>query len=319
MEIIDYVKTYLALGWSLIPIMPDTKTPAIKWMEFQERRATLDEVTTWLNKGYFLAVVTGKISGIVVVDDDRVKHGQSEWGFVSPLIAKTQSGGKHYYFRYDREIHSHSNTFLHVDLKAWHSYCLLPPFNGREWITPLEINKLLPIPDDVIRLIVSDMEKVSFNFEPLKIADFVNIPEGERTNSLYRLACSIFNQMNKDDGLRILTGVNQTYSPPLDEKEFNYQVSKALQFIKNNPNSKTVTSSEVTPPRFNADRAYANLTDTNKKIGEATGFQQLDRIIGGIRPEFSYLFVAKPKNKKSLFSLNILINQAKRNIPVIFF
>ena len=103
----DLIKGYLDLGWSLIPMLSDgKKIPAVKWTEFQERRAGLDEVLGWINKGHFLAVVTGDISRIVVVDDDRVKHGLSEYGFESNVVSKTQNGGKHYFYKYDREIHS---------------------------------------------------------------------------------------------------------------------------------------------------------------------------------------------------------------------
>lgn len=240
--LIEYAKAYIDLEWSLIPILPETKTPAVKWGEFQTRRATIEEVKKWLDNGWFLAVVTGDISGIIVIDDDRVKNGLVEWGFESPVIAKTQSNGKHYYHLYDREIHSHTNTKIHVDLKAWHSYCLLPPFKGREWVRePFgNIGKLLPISDETLRIIRSDsLEATNFS-KPLKLHDFIDIPEGSRTDSLYRVACSVFNNSTKDDGLRILAGVNATYSPPLDNKEFTYQVSKAWDFVEKNPKSKHI-------------------------------------------------------------------------------
>jgi hypothetical protein len=73
------------------------------------------------------------------------------------------------------------------------------------------------------------------------MADFVNIPEGARTESLHRVACSIFNKIKKDDGMRILAGVNQTYSPPLDGKEFNYQISRAYEFVE----SQKATKKEI--------------------------------------------------------------------------
>ena len=234
---IDFAKAYLDLGWSLIPIIPETKKPPIKWGEFQARRAGISEVEEWINKNWYLAVVTGDISGILIVDDDRVKNGLNEWGFDSPVVAKTQSNGKHYYFKYDREIHSHTNTQLHIDLKAWHSYCLLPPFKGRVWVrNPSDnLSKLQSIPDETVRLINSDMKQHDGTREPLNMADFVNIPEGARTDSLYRIACSIFNKFPKDEAIRVLAGVNQTYKPPLNNSEFNYQISKACEFVEKNP------------------------------------------------------------------------------------
>lgn len=234
---LNWAKTYISTGWSLIPIVPETKEPPIKWGEFQDRQPTTDEVKTWIDKGWHLAVVTGDISGVLVVDDDRVKHDLPEWDFQSSLIAKSATNGKHYYFVYDRELHSHQNHELHIDIKAWHSYALVPPFNGREWITPFSVGHLTPVDDEIVRLINSDRKKIVLSGkeypEPLDMNDFVNIGEGARTDSLYRIACSLFCKMEKDDALRVLTGVNSTYSPPLTGKEFDYQVSRAFEFIEN--------------------------------------------------------------------------------------
>lgn len=228
-------KWYIEIGWSLIPILPDSKVPAIKWTEFQNRRATLPEVEGWLSKGWFLAVVTGDISGIIVIDDDRTKNGLKEWGFTSPVSSKTQNNGKHFFSKYDREIHSHTNGKLHIDLKAWHSYVLLPPFNNREWInkpTRENLAKLTPIEDDTVRLINSDTRESNGESKPVVLSDLMNITDGSRNDSLYRLACSLFQKEKEEDALRLLAGVNQTYTPPLSDKEFNYQVSRAKEFIK---------------------------------------------------------------------------------------
>jgi len=288
---LDFAKAYLSWGWSLIPIVPETKEPAVKWLEFTERQPTIEEVSSWIDLGLYLAVVTGDISGICIVDDDRIKNGLSEWGFQSPVVAKTQSGGKHYYFRYDREIHSHSNTSLHVDLKGWHSYCLVPPFKDREWVSkPSEnLEKLTPIPDEIVRLINSDKENRDLKQEPLRIADFIDIPIGARTESLHRIACSIFSKTNFDDGLRILKGVNDTYNPPLSQKEFDYQTTRAWQYIQ------TGKKPELIPP-------------TQEEIIIKTGFKLLDNILGGFHSGGAYIIGGEEKSGKTSLVLNFVKN-----------
>ena len=65
MELIDR-------GWSIIPIRPDTKRPAVQWKEFQNRQCTEDEASLWWSSNeYDIAIVTGALSGIVVVDCDN--------------------------------------------------------------------------------------------------------------------------------------------------------------------------------------------------------------------------------------------------------
>lgn len=231
-------KWYLEIGWSLIPIVPETKIPAVKWTPYQEQRATLEEITSWVNRGWHLAVVTGEISGVVVIDDDRVKHGLPEWGFESPVVSRSENKGKHYYFRYDRELHSHSNTTIRVDLKGWHSYCVVPPFKNRTWVDkPSKENLLLlkPLPEDIVQLVCSDLKQTNGEQKKLHIPGLLNVGEGGRTNALYQLGCSYFRTLSIDDALRRLREANSGYNPPLDQKEFVYQTERARKYISENP------------------------------------------------------------------------------------
>ena len=82
---LDAARRYLALGLSVIPIprprpgVPagqpgDGKVPAIAWKEFQTRLPAADELTTWFGgEPMNLAVVTGAVSGVVVVDVDSLE------------------------------------------------------------------------------------------------------------------------------------------------------------------------------------------------------------------------------------------------------
>jgi hypothetical protein len=76
----ESLETALSLwrrGFSVVPIpRPDArhdgKVPAIAWREFQSRRASEDEIRTWFAAPMNIAIVTGAISGVVVIDaDDR--------------------------------------------------------------------------------------------------------------------------------------------------------------------------------------------------------------------------------------------------------
>lgn len=63
------------LGLSIFPVpRPDErydgKTPEIRWSEFQQRRPTEEEVRRWFTWPLNIAVVTGRISGVVVIDLD---------------------------------------------------------------------------------------------------------------------------------------------------------------------------------------------------------------------------------------------------------
>lgn len=310
-------KYYLDIGWSVIPIVPETKKPAVKWLEFCERQATEEEVYSWIDNGWHLAVVTGDISGVCVIDDDRIKNGLNEWGFESSLIAKTQSGGKHYYFKYDRELHSHSNANIRVDFKAWHSYCLLPPFNNREWVTrpsKENIDNLIPVPDELIRLINSDTKvDVNGNREPLVMSDFIDVGVGGRTDALHKIACSLFTKHPKEECIQILLGINQTYEPPLTEEEFKYQVDRAWNFISSKKNN------DYEPPEKLQDVIDARLKEKGLEIDcPKTGLPTLDKMTKGFVPKHTYLLTGDTNVGKTSLACVFAVNVAKQGKKVLY-
>ena len=141
---------YLERGWAVIPIKGD-KRPAIKWADFQQRHPTEEEVVDWWTKwpDYDIAVITGEISGIVVVDcdnEDAVDAAQ-EAGMQSPIRVKTKRG-LHLYFEHPKDgvrrgpragVNSRGSDWPKInglDFRGDGSYALLPPSNNYEWNIP---------------------------------------------------------------------------------------------------------------------------------------------------------------------------------------
>ena len=63
---------YLRRGWSVIPQIPRTKRPYIKWKRFRERIPTLDEWREWSKRwpNAGLMLILGSVSKVIVVDVD---------------------------------------------------------------------------------------------------------------------------------------------------------------------------------------------------------------------------------------------------------
>ena len=106
----QYALDYLKRGWSVIPVRPREKRPAIRWLEYQSRLASEDEIKTWYQhrQDANVAIVTGAVSGLVVVDIDP-RHGGEE--SLAELVRQhgplpdtievlTGGGGRHVYFRH---------------------------------------------------------------------------------------------------------------------------------------------------------------------------------------------------------------------------
>ena len=85
---------YLDEGLSIIPIHADTKRPAVKWRDYQTRPPTEQEVTDWFTMWpeANIAVVTGEVSGIVVVDcdNDAALNAAISCGMRSPISVSTK-------------------------------------------------------------------------------------------------------------------------------------------------------------------------------------------------------------------------------------
>ena len=73
MTTLQYAKYYVTKGFSVIPLKAKDKRPAIpSWKIYQSKLTTKDELESWFGNGSNnnIGIVTGAISGIVVVDLD---------------------------------------------------------------------------------------------------------------------------------------------------------------------------------------------------------------------------------------------------------
>jgi hypothetical protein len=145
-ERIDVVGTYmLKVGQSVIPI-GDNKTPAVPWTDYMEK-----PMEYWDYPGSNIGIVTGAVSGVVVVDCDT-DAGVMGWikeMLPTPLRVKTRRG-MHFYYQHpgtyiksDSHI-KHANGWEY-DVKGDKSYAMLPPSfaKGHQYqIVPCEGNDL---------------------------------------------------------------------------------------------------------------------------------------------------------------------------------
>jgi hypothetical protein len=99
---------YAARGWSVVPVEPRGKRPIVAWQEFQQRVAGADEIASWFRHWPHanVAIVTGAVSGLVVLDVDPRHQGDRSLealllahGPLPPTPeARTGGGGRHLYF-----------------------------------------------------------------------------------------------------------------------------------------------------------------------------------------------------------------------------
>ena len=68
----DEARAALARGWAPLPLEPGGKRPLVAWSKFQQRRPSASELRYWWRRwpDAGLGLVTGAVSGLVVVDCD---------------------------------------------------------------------------------------------------------------------------------------------------------------------------------------------------------------------------------------------------------
>jgi hypothetical protein len=148
-ETLRVVHEYLNAGFSVIPLAPNSKRPTLEsWDEFQSRQPTPDEVQKWWGDGqqHGVAIVCGKVSGIVVLDiDDPEKFSVALKAIGETLpdtpIVRTRKGW-HLYFRYpaNRIVRRHDRLAdWGAELRGDGCYVVAPPSvvdgHGYTWAT----------------------------------------------------------------------------------------------------------------------------------------------------------------------------------------
>jgi hypothetical protein len=136
---LDAALWYTRLGWSVIPSPVGGKRSLVAWKGWQTTQPDEHLWRVWMTKWprANLAVITGRLSNVVVLDVD-VQHGgdqgvaqlEREHGVLpDTALVLTPSGGRHLYFRHPGGRISNSASLLAqgVDVRGDGGLALLPP------------------------------------------------------------------------------------------------------------------------------------------------------------------------------------------------
>ncbi len=222
-------------GFSIIPIQSGGKRPLVPWIEYQSRRPAEEEIRQWWQQypNANIGIVTGKISGIVVIDLDLDKDDNESGTKIyeqapTDLIVKTGRGGYHLYYRYPEDMDHISNRvglLSGVDVRADGGYVVAPPSvhsSGRlyEWTRRGVPGKL---PPHLVGFLIShspterDGEESSSKW----LSDLLTgVGKGQRNDACARLCGYLFGKgMPKDVVLTIIRQWNEKNHPPLPDHE----------------------------------------------------------------------------------------------------
>lgn len=223
---------YLRRGWSVIPLRPKDKRPLLAWQRFQSARSTEAELASWwmLQPEANVGVVTGAISGVVVLDLDGEAGRQSVEKMQLPATPIARTGhGWHYYFKHPGGQVENAVGFLPgVDVRGDGGYVVAPPSMHQSgvryrWLLEPFETPLAELPDWLSRKAI----KVRGGAESRPRDPWPDIlrkraPEGQRNQTITKIAGYLLRNpsFNHYSALELAFAWNLAYcDPPLSRDE----------------------------------------------------------------------------------------------------
>jgi P4 family phage/plasmid primase-like protien len=215
----------LALGYVPIPMKENGKKPLILWKDFQHKRPSVKQIVTWWTRwpNANLGIVTGKLSGITVIDVDT---GHAPWPpkdceLPGGLVVRTPRAGTHHYFKYISGVGSNQGVLAKgIDVRGDGGCIVVPPsiVNGKPYVVEtgsFEEARETIAPEWLQKALESSRQaKKTFTLPAV-------IPEGTRNSTLMRHAGSLLARGATEEIMLVALGkVNQERcTPPLPDEE----------------------------------------------------------------------------------------------------
>lgn len=339
---LQFALKYLSQGLSVIPLKPNGKEPLIQWAEYQKRRASPKQVSewwrTWTNAN--IGIVTGSISGIVIVDLDGPEglSSAASMGLSSPITVVTGKG-RHLWFK---SVNLNNGTVLNavrvmpgVDLRGDGGYVVSPPSvheNGSRyrWVRPFSRHLLPPFP----QVSFGDTDKKETVVKPsLDVtAALEAMTNGNRDNTLFSI-CSKLRRSNWSSGdARALllphaerVGAVDILEAKIDNVWSRYepapiqsQTPARSSFDIQRADSLTIHS--PSDPNSWEQFNSRNQMDYSGSQSLKTGYPKLDEMLkGGIKSSRLFTVAARTGTGKTNWLIAAASNLCKQGFSVLLF
>lgn len=273
-------QAYKNRGWNVFPTKG--KLPALQWGKYQTTTVTAEDINNWFQgTDYDVAIVTGKISGIAVVDIDPKRGGDvAQWleRYPTGCVVRTGSGGGHCYYSYPEGTSVSNAVDIEpgIDIRGDGGYVVAPPSRhasgGRyEWVNQ---GKLTPFPVEILEYPEKKHEQ---RVEEHWISNLLEngSKEGSRNADLASL-CGYFASIGspRDVASGIIRIWNARNAPPIDSRELERTIESVYATARKR------ASSVETPV---AKTTYANL---GAKDFNLMAFDDYMATYGGVATEW---------------------------------
>lgn len=257
---------YARRGWSVIPVGRDKK-PLVKWEPYQDVPASEESITEWWTKwpDANLGIITGAVSGIVVVDIDSAEGEKSILEYIPnsilcPMVSTPR--GRHLYFKHPGfGVSNNAKVIPGCDFRGDGGYVIVPPsVRGKEkyeWILGPDEVPIPELPNTYINTLnrslqsvtknrfgvtesVTDVTNPSKEFpsvtqKPLQgVTDrFITLQEGQRDEDLFYVAGKLARaRMPEESLMTVMRVLAASCDPPFPEREAEEKARSAIKRAK---------------------------------------------------------------------------------------
>lgn len=338
-ETLEQAKAYLKQGFSVIPVGwgEGGKRPYLaSWLKYQDELPTEELLERWWK--FFpaaqIGIITGKISNLAVVDIDVDKE-TGKIGDFSYLpetrMAKSGSGGRHFYYRYVDGLNNKIRARELTDIKGNGGYVIAPNSEltgGKkyEWLNSLDF---APFPVNLFP-ITAEVQANSFIEKPTSEAIknlAEGLKEGRRNQTLTEAAGSILNRFPPKEwevkAWPLLVSLNLNSNPPLPEHElrtiFNSIAKRAIHDKRQesvDDKLEFVSWHTLTDVLMMADK---ELKETDPDSIVSFGYPWLDNMMTGFFPGELLVLGGESGSGKTVFGTNIIYKSARSGVKSCIF
>lgn len=250
----EWAIKYHRMGLAVIPLKKKGKTPLIEsWAQYQKRRPTEDEINEWWTKypDANIGIITGLISGIVVLDPDGAEAMESLKGRYMPPTAVSKTGsGWHYFYKHPgrQEVKNWTKRLPGCDFRGDGGYIVAPPSihpSGAtyEWLVEItDRDDLAEVPEWLMELlqVKSTIHLVAEDdAEAWYAKAMLGVGEGERNDIAAKLAGRYFGMgMSHAEIAELMKAWNTKNKPPIPAIELD----KTIQSIMRAENMRNITN-----------------------------------------------------------------------------
>jgi P4 family phage/plasmid primase-like protien len=239
---------------SVMPIRADKKPYLASWKQLQSTPATVEQVMEWWERypDANVGLITGKISGLTVVDVDSYKPGASTIDmFPETYTVRTGNNGYQLYYQYAPGLTISANGYPqhpHVDIRNDGGYVCAPPSvtsylkDGVQSGGKYTVIKDIPLAPFPIHLFPNSKPKKT-------LKDTIGVLEGGRNDNLASFIGTLLTSHKESEWdslvLPAVRTANLTYTPPLSNDEV-LTTYKSIVALEHNRRAAIGDAEEVT-------------------------------------------------------------------------